>query len=66
MGRIKTQLIKRTTEQLMSKHPDELGEDFIANKAIVDKFVSIHSTKLRNMVAGYLTRLVRMKKAKGM
>ena len=65
MGRIKTQLIKRTTEQLMSKHPDQVGEDFIANKAFVDKFVSVHSAKLRNTIAGYVTRLVRMKKAKG-
>ena len=65
MGRIKTQLIKRATEQLMTKHPDQLGEDFVSNKAFVDKFVSVHSTKLRNTIAGYVTRLIRMRKVKG-
>ena len=64
MGRIKTQLIKRTTEQLLAKYPGQFTEDFIANKELVNKFVSVYSTKLRNTIAGYLTRLVRVRKAK--
>ncbi len=65
MGRIKTQLIKRTTEQLLARYPGQFSEDFNANKELVNKFVSVHSTKLRNMVAGYLTRLSKVRKAKG-
>ena len=64
MGRIKTQLIKRTTEQLLESHSD-FSEDFNANKELVNKFVLVTSTKLRNNIAGYLTRLVRARKAKG-
>ena len=64
MGRIKTQLIKRTTEQLMARYPGQFTEDFTANKELVNKFVSVYSTKLRNTIAGYLTRLVRVRKAK--
>ncbi len=66
MGRIKTQLIKRTTEQLLAKYTGQFSEDFVANKELVNKFVSVHSSKLRNMVAGYLTRLSRVRKAKGL
>ena len=66
MGRIKTQLIKRTTEQLLAKYKGQFSEDFIANKELVNKFVSVHSSKLRNMVAGYLSRLSRVRKAKGL
>ncbi len=65
MGRIKTQLIKRTTNQLLAKHPEKFSENFVENKELVNKFLSVHSTKLRNNVAGYLTRLVRVRKAKG-
>lgn len=65
MGRIKTQLIKRVTEQLLSKYPDQFSEDFSENKLLVAKHVSVFSAKLRNTVAGYLTRLVKVRKAKG-
>ncbi|MBI2550578.1 30S ribosomal protein S17e [Candidatus Woesearchaeota archaeon] len=64
MGRIKTQLIKRTTEQLMARYTGQFTEDFTANKELVNKLVSVYSTKLRNTIAGYLTRLVRVRKAK--
>lgn len=64
MGRIKTQLVKRTTEQLLSRYKDQFTNDFAANKELVNKFLIIHSSKLRNNVAGYLTRLVRIRKAK--
>lgn len=65
MGRIKTQLIKRTTNQLLAKNPELFGVDFAANKEAVNKLISVYSSKLRNTVAGYLTRLVRARKAKG-
>ncbi|MBI2176329.1 30S ribosomal protein S17e [Candidatus Woesearchaeota archaeon] len=65
MGRIKTQLIKRTTEHLLGRYTGQFSEDFNANKELVNKFVTVHSSKLRNMVAGYLTRLIRVRKAKG-
>jgi small subunit ribosomal protein S17e len=64
MGRIKTQFVKRTTEQLLSKYKDQFTNDFAANKALVNQFLIWHSTKLRNNVAGYVTRLVRIRKAK--
>ena len=66
MGRIKTQLIKRTTNQLLSRHPGMFSEDFAANKEVVNKYLSVQSSKLRNTIAGYVTRLVRVKKAKGL
>ncbi|HIG98226.1 TPA: 30S ribosomal protein S17e [Candidatus Woesearchaeota archaeon] len=65
MGRIKTQLVKRTTVHLLNLHGGQFGEDFAANKAMVNRYVSVFSHKLRNNVAGYITRLVRMRKAKG-
>ncbi len=62
MGRIKTQLIKRITTQLYKEHTQEFKDNFEENKKLVEKFADIPSTKLRNIIAGYMTRLVKAKK----
>ena len=61
MGRIKTMKIKRITNELMKKHSEVFTEDFVKNKEILEKFISYHSKKIRNIIAGYLTRLVQEK-----
>ena len=62
MGRIKTKLIKRVTKKLMQEHPSDFKEDFRENKLLVDKSLDILSKKLRNSIAGYVTRIVKSKK----
>ena len=57
MGNIKTSFIKRVGQQLFNEHKDEFTNDFSKNKEIVDKFIDIKSKKLRNIIAGYITRL---------
>ena len=57
MGRIKTMLIKRTTEELMEKHSDEFTKNFDDNKRILGGKAKISSKKMRNIIAGYATRL---------
>ena len=57
MGRIKTMLIKRTTEELMEKHSDEFTKNFDDNKRILGGKTKISSKKMRNIIAGYATRL---------
>jgi small subunit ribosomal protein S17e len=57
MGRIKTQLIKRTTEEIMAEHSADFTTDFNENKKILDSKVRVSSKKLRNIIAGYTTRL---------
>jgi len=60
MGRIKTKLVKRNTKKLMVHHGDKIGKDFTANKKVVDKEATISSKKLRNIIAGYATRLKKL------
>lgn len=57
MGRIKTAFIKRKTKELMKKHGDKFTKDFTENKKIADNLIKVTSKKLRNIIAGYLTRL---------
>jgi len=59
MGRIKTQLIKRVAGDLFDKHKNELKDNFEENKQIVGQVTDVQSKKLRNNIAGYLTRLVK-------
>jgi small subunit ribosomal protein S17e len=58
MGRIKTQQIKRITFDLVRKHRESFTKDFDENKKKLEEFAEIRSKKLRNMIAGYVTRLV--------
>ncbi|MBI2208017.1 30S ribosomal protein S17e [Candidatus Woesearchaeota archaeon] len=62
IGRIKTVLVKRITKQLVREHPDEFNEDFNKNKEILKKYAVIKSPKLRNVIAGYVSRLVKQAK----
>ncbi len=59
MGRIKTTLVKRTGEELFSKYPDKFQPSFEHNKKALFDLADIHSKKLRNVIAGYITKLVR-------
>ena len=61
MGRIKTKLTKRITNRLVREHTDDFKNDFESNKQLVTKFADIPSKKLRNIIAGYVTRLVKTK-----
>ncbi|MBW6442163.1 30S ribosomal protein S17e [Patescibacteria group bacterium] len=54
MGKIKTKLIKRTTQELI-KRGVEFSGDFEENKRILGKTMS--SKKIRNQIAGFLVRI---------
>ncbi len=66
MGRVKTLLIKRITQQLMKQYSDRFTDNFEENKKIVNSLVVTESKKLRNTIAGYATRIVETKIKKGL
>ena len=57
MGKVRTEQVKRIARQLLEKHPNKFTTDFEKNKKLVDALTNISSTKLRNRVAGYASRL---------
>ena len=57
MGRIKTQFVKRTSMKLMEKHGDKITTSFDENKKLVQALTDVTSKRVRNIIAGYLTRL---------
>ena len=62
MGRIKTILVKRVTKKLVEEHKDEFSEDYNKNKEVLRKYINVRSPKIRNVIAGYTTRLVKQSK----
>lgn len=56
MGRIKTTLIKRISMEIVNKHGDLLKSNFEENKKLIEELTDVKSKKLRNIIAGYVTR----------
>ncbi|MBS3128553.1 30S ribosomal protein S17e [Candidatus Woesearchaeota archaeon] len=56
MGRIKTQQVKRITEELYKKHADQFTPNYENNKVVLNQLTLIPSKKIRNTIAGYLAR----------
>jgi len=59
MGRIKTQRIKSAGNRIHERFGEKFTTDFEKNKIVVSEVAEIRSKKLRNILAGYMTRLKR-------
>jgi len=60
MGNIRPTYIKRVAIEIEKKFPDMVSDDFDANKELVAKMTDVLTKKMRNRIAGYLTRYHRL------
>ena len=60
MGKVRTLLVKRTARRLFAMYPDKFTADFEHNKKVVSELLDVQSKKVRNQIAGYITRLVKI------
>ncbi len=58
MGSVRTEQIKRTAKELVRRFPDKFTHDFESNKHMVAILVSGGSLKVKNQIAGYITRFL--------
>jgi small subunit ribosomal protein S17e len=61
MGRVKTAQIKRLSNELREAHPTQFSNKFDENKKKVMDLTDVESKKLRNLIAGQITKLQRRK-----
>lgn len=61
MGRIKTALIKRVSNELINEHRGKFKDNFEENKKLVGGVAELPSKKLRNVIAGHITKLIKNK-----
>ena len=62
MGRIKSRAIKKVAFQLLKQHPEVFKDTFEENKALILNYLEQPSKRLRNPIAGYITRLIQNQK----
>ncbi len=56
MGRIRPTYIKRVAIELVEKYPKVFTADFETNKVLVGRLTNVESVRMRNLIAGYVTR----------
>jgi small subunit ribosomal protein S17e len=59
MGKVKTTQIKRVSNKIIRINPGRFTKNFDENKKLLPEVADIKSKKLRNVIAGYLIRLVK-------
>ena len=55
--------VKKVARELVSRFPNKFTTDFEINKKLVDTLTDVSSSRLRNRIAGYVTRLINIIKA---
>ncbi len=58
MGNVRSEKIKKAARELLRRYPDKFTSDFEQNKKVISSLARIPSAKLKNNIAGYVTRLV--------
>jgi len=56
--------VKKAARELVRRYPEQFSTDFEGNKKFLGSVARIYSSKLRNRIAGYITRLVAISKAR--
>jgi small subunit ribosomal protein S17e len=57
LGSVRTEQIKRTARALVRRFPDRFSNNFEENKKAVNVLTQGATTKVRNEIAGYITRI---------
>ena len=60
MGKVRPAYVKRTARMLLERYPDKFTNDFEHNKRVVGELLKT-TKRVRNKVAGYITRLVKVR-----
>ena len=57
LGKVRTDTVKRTSRELIRRFPERFTGEFESDKEAVNDLVVTQSKRLRNRIAGYVTRL---------
>jgi small subunit ribosomal protein S17e len=58
LGKVKTDQVKRTGKELMRRFPSKFNDNFDENKKSVEALTQGTTTRVRNQIAGYITRTI--------
>jgi small subunit ribosomal protein S17e len=57
LGKVRIETVKRISRELLRRYPDRFTGQFESDKQAVNELVVTQSKRLRNRIAGYITRL---------
>ena len=60
MGKVRTEMIKRISNTIVDRYERSLTTEFEQNKQFLKEIGLDVSKKLRNKIAGYITRLMKI------
>jgi small subunit ribosomal protein S17e len=60
MGKVRTEMVKRISLDLVDRYERSLTTEFEQNKQFLNEIGLDVSKKLRNKIAGYVTRLMKI------
>ncbi len=63
MCKVRPERVKKIAKELVKRYPERFSTSFESNKKLLAPIANIYSPKLRNRIAGYVTRLVAIAKA---
>jgi small subunit ribosomal protein S17e len=63
LGKVKTEQIKRVGKELLERFPNKFTNNFDENKKLVDTLTQGTTTRVRNQIAGYVTRKISLAQA---
>ena len=63
MGKVRSDAVKKISREMIKRYPDRFTINFEENKKSLEPLLVIPSIRLRNRIAGYITRLVAIAKA---
>ena len=63
MGRIRPGFVKRQAEQLLQLSRDRFTSSFEDNKKVLAELAEFPTKKLRNLIAGYITKNIKTAQA---
>ena len=62
MGNIRPSFIKSRALLLLEIYPDKFNSDFDNNKMLVAEYTDVYNKRMRNWIAGYITRYVQRRR----
>ncbi len=57
MGKVRPENVKKVSRELVERYPNKFSTDFQANKEALGSLIQVYSPRLKNRIAGYVTRL---------
>ena len=61
MGRVRGRLVRSASLEILKSYKDRFTDDYNANKLVLNEVITA-SKRVKNKIAGYITKLVKNKK----